>query len=146
MSLTKWKRDELFPTFNSLWDDSFSNDLFNRGLELGTSLPAVNLSETDTSYHVEVAIPGFKKEDLNINVDNNFLTISSEKKDEKEEKKGKKVTRREFSYTSFQRSFQLPDNVNKANISAEYKDGILKLDLPKTVQTRVEDKKKIEIK
>jgi len=68
----------LSPTLDYLWDDFYSKDLFSRGLEPGTSIPAVNLSETDTTYHLEVAIPGYKKEDFNIDVDNNFLTISSE--------------------------------------------------------------------
>lgn len=145
MSLIKWKKDDLFPTFDALWDDFFNKDLYNRGVELGTRIPAVNVSETDTSYHVEVAIPGYKKEDFNIDIDNNILTISSEQKNEKEEFDGKKATRREFSYSSFQRSFQIPENVKEESIAASYTDGILKLDLPKTEPAKVKDKKKIEI-
>ena len=145
MSVIKWKKDDLFPTFDSLWDDFFNKEVFNRGVELGTRVPAVNVSETDTSYHVEVAIPGYKKEDFNIDIDNNVLTISSEQKNEKEEYDGKKATRREFSYSSFQRSFQLPENVNEDSIAASYKEGILKLDLPKTEPAKAKDKKKIEI-
>ena len=145
MSVIKWKKDDLFPTFDSLWDDFFNKEVFNRGVELGTRVPAVNVSETDTSYHVEVAIPGYKKEDFNIDIDNNILTISSEQKNEREEYEGKKTTRREFSYSSFQRSFQLPENVNEDSISASYKDGILKLDLPKTEPAKAKEKKKISI-
>lgn len=146
MAIVRWRKDELMPTFTSLWDDFFRNDLFNRGLELGTSIPAVNLSETDKSYHLEVAAPGLKKEDFKVDVENNILSISSEKKEEKEEKHGGKVTRKEFSYSSFQRSFQLPENINKDKITAEYKNGLLKLEIPKTEPTKVETKKNIEIK
>ncbi len=145
MSLIKWKKDDLFPTFDSLWDDFFNKDLYNRGVELGTRIPAVNVSETDTSYQVEVAIPGYKKEDFNIDIENNVLTISSEQKNEREEFDGKKATRREFSYSSFQRSFQIPENVKEDAIAASYMDGILKLDLPKTEPAKAKDKKKIEI-
>ncbi|MBA4852979.1 Hsp20/alpha crystallin family protein [Emticicia sp. BO119] len=145
MSLIKWKKDDLFPTFDSLWDDFFNKDFYNRGVNLGTRIPAVNVSETDTSYHVEVAIPGFKKEDFNIDIENNVLTISSEQKNEKEEFEGKKATRKEFSYSSFQRSFQIPESVKEDAIAASYKDGILKLDLPKTEPAKAKDKKKIAI-
>lgn len=145
MSVVKWKKDDLFPTFDSLWDDFFNKEVFNRGVELGTRIPAVNVSETDTSYHVEVAIPGYKKEDFDIDIDNNILTISSEQKNEKEEYDGKKATRREFSYSSFQRSFQIPENVNEDSIAASYEDGILKLNLPKTEPARAKEKKRIAI-
>ena len=145
MSLIKWKDNSLFPTFNPLWDDVFNRDFFSKSLELGTSIPAVNTKETDESYHMEVAIPGMKKEDFNIDLNDNILTISSEKKEEKEEKDGEKITRREFSYSSFKRSFQLPENIKKNDISAEYSDGLLKLALPKTEPKQVESRKQIEI-
>ncbi len=146
MSLIKWKDNSLFPTFDSLWDDFLNRDFFSKSLELGTSIPAVNTKETDESYILEVAIPGMKKEDFNIDLNDNVLTISSEKKEEKEEKDGEKITRREFSYSSFKRSFQLPENIKKDDISAEYSDGLLKLALPKTEPKKVENKKQIEIK
>ena len=145
MSLIKWKDNSLFPTFNPLWDDVFNRDFFSKSLELGTSIPAVNTKETDESYHMEVAIPGMKKEDFNIDLNDNILTISSEKKEEKEEKDGEKITRREFSYSSFKRSFQLPENIKKNDISAEYSDGLLKLALPKTEPKQVESRKQIDI-
>mgnify|MGYP003572495932 FL=1 len=145
MSLIKWKDNSLFPTFNPLWDDVFNRDFFSKSLELGTSIPAVNTKETDESYHMEVAIPGMKKEDFNIDLNDNILTISSEKKEEKEEKDGEKITRREFGYSSFKRSFQLPENIKKNDISAEYSDGLLKLALPKTEPKQVESRKQIEI-
>lgn len=141
MSLIKWKESNLFPAFNSLWDN-----FFQKGLELGTSIPAMNTSETEKEYQVEIAVPGLKKDDFKINLEHNILSISSETKTETEEKDGEKVTKREFNYSSFQRSFSLPENVDKDQISAEYIDGILKLHIPKTSPTQVEKKKQIEIK
>lgn len=146
MSLIKWNSNDLFPSIESIWDNFFNRDFFSKGLDLGTKVPAINTKETDDSFQVEVAVPGMKKEDFKIDLDNNILTISSEKKEEKEEKDGKKITRREFSYSSFQRSFQLPDNVKEEEISAEYTDGLLKLSIPKTESKKVENKKQIEIK
>lgn len=147
MSLIKWNDNELFPTFNTMWDDVFTKDFFNKGLDLGTSMPAVNISENEKEFHLEVAVPGLKKEDLEVSLENNVLTISSETKSESETKdKDEKVTRKEFSYSSFKRSFRLPENVKNDKVNAEYVDGILKLDIPKTKPTLPEAKKKITIK
>ena len=146
MSLIKWKSNELFPNLDSLWDYSFNRDFYSKRMQLGTTIPAVNTMETETSYPLELPIPGLKKEDFKIDLDHNILTISSEKKVEKEEKEGEKVTRREFSYSSFQRSFQLPDNLKKEDISAEYVDGLLKLTLPKLESPKLESRKQIDIK
>jgi len=146
MSLIKWNSNELFPNIDSIWDNFFNRDFFTKGLDLGTKVPAVNTKETDNAFQIEVAAPGMKREDFKIDLDNNILTISSEKKEEKEEKDGERVTRREFSYSSFQRSFQLPDNVKEDEISAEYKDGLLKLVLPKYEIKKAVNKKQIEVK
>jgi HSP20 family protein len=129
-----WTGD-LFPAFNSVWDDFFNKDSFSRRLELGTSVPAVNISEENDQFLIDVAVPGMKKEDLKINLNDNILTISCEKKEEKEEK-DKKITRREFSYSSFMRSFQLPENIKAEEISAEYKEGVLKLKVPKQEESK----------
>jgi HSP20 family protein len=130
MTLAKWKKDDVFPSyFPSLFDDFFGRDVIN-GLATGTTLPAVNINEEKDHFEIEVAAPGMKKEDFTLNLENNILTISAEK-EEKEEKKDKKLTRKEFSFTSFQRSFTLPDSVNSENIQATYKDGVLLLTLPK---------------
>jgi len=146
MSLIKWNGNDLFPKLDSIWDDFLNRDIFKRGMDLGTTMPAVNTRETENAYSLEVAIPGLKREDLKIDLDKDTLTISSERKDEKEEKDGERITRREFSYSSFQRSFQLPENVRKEDISAEYSDGILRLTLPKTENTPATEKKQIEIR
>jgi len=129
--------------FDDLWGGNNLPNLINR-----STMPAVNVSETETAYEVEVATPGMKKEDIKVDLDHNVLTISAETESEKEEKteNGKKVTRREFSYSSFKRSFTLPENVKAEEIGAAYEDGVLKLQLPKKEVTAVDKTKKIEIK
>ena len=92
--------------------------------------PGVNISETNGSYHVELAAPGLKKEDFNIKVDGDMITISSEKESEKKTEE-KNYYRREYNYSSFSRSFNLPQEVNQEKITANYTDGVLKLELPK---------------
>ena len=98
-------------------------------------LPAVNVSEDEKNYHIDVIAPGFKKEDFKISVDDDVLTISAETKSESENKdNNRQYNRREYSYSSFTRSFTLPDNVKDDAISANYKDGILQLMMPKSEQ------------
>jgi HSP20 family protein len=98
------------------------------------------------NYSVEVVAPGFKKEDFKLKVEDDILTISAESKSEKkEEGKEKEYTRREYSYSSFTRSFHLPDNVKDDSIAASYHDGILKLELPKS-KVQVKATKEIAIK
>ena len=110
------------------------------------TLPAVNVMENDNEYLIEVAAPGLKKNDFTINYENGRLSISSERKEEKEEKKRGKVTRCEFSYQSFQRSFSVPENiVNAEKISAKYEEGILQVTLPKREEVRPKPAKEIKI-
>lgn len=145
MSLIRWKnQDENFPSFSNFFDDFFSRDVYNGNLR-GANLPAVNISEDEDTFEVEVAAPGLKKEDFNINLENNLLTISGEHKDEKEEKEGKKISRREFNYTSFTRSFNLPDTVEGEKIEAKYEDGVLRLTLPKKEEAKKQPPKQIKI-
>lgn len=123
----------------SLFDDFFKpwNEWFGNGgswmKELTT--PAVNVTEKDDRYVVSMAAPGLKKEDFNINIEGNMLTISSEKETSKEEKE-EKFTRKEYNYSSFSRSFTIPEDVKQENISANYENGELKLTLPKTELSR----------
>ena len=117
------------------WKDFLNlDDFFNSAVPGRSSqLPAVNISENDKFYHVEVVAPGYKKEDFKVKVDDDILTISAETKTENtEEGQNKEYSRREYSSSSFTRSFQLPDNVKDDNITATYQDGILKLEMPKT--------------
>ena len=104
----------------------------------------MNISESETAYSVEVVAPGFKKEDFKLKVDDDILTISAEAKSEKAEGNRKEYTRREYSYSSFTRSFHLPDNVKDDSIAATYKDGILNLELPKS-KSQVKATKEISV-
>lgn len=145
MSLIRWKRNDFLPAASWL-EDFFHDDFFKKGLQLGTSVPPVNVKETEHSYHLEVAVPGMKKEDFRISLDNGVMTIASEHKQEKEEKEGEKITRKEYNYSSFSRSFSLPDNASEEDISAEYTDGVLKISMAKTSADHVDRKKTIEIR
>ena len=113
---------------------------------VNTSLPSVNISEDDKCFCVDVVAPGFKKEDFKVNVEDDILTISAETKTgNNEDNKNKQYSRREYSHSSFTRSFRLPENAKDDQVSASYKDGILKLDIPKT-ESPVKIKKEVQIK
>jgi len=110
-----------------------------------STLPAVNVRENDNEYLIEVAAPGMKKDDLTVDYDNGRLTISSEVKKEKSEH-DEKITRREFRYESFQRSFIIPEEqVNADKIGATYTDGILYLNLPKREEVKPKPARQISI-
>jgi len=143
MKLIKRSDDWGFPT---LWEDLFNNDLVNfpSFVARGTTVPAVNISETEGNYTVEMAAPGMKKSDFNINLDHNVLTISSEQKENKEEK-DKNFTKKEFSYQTFERSFTLPETVDQEKISAKYTEGVLKVVLPKKEEAKTPSSKVIKI-
>jgi HSP20 family protein len=117
------------------WRDFFDMDFFEpRFSSLRNQLPAVNLSEDQKNYTVEVVAPGYKKEDFHLKVDNDILTISAESKTEKKEGDDKEYSRREYSVSSFTRSFKLPENAKDDSISAKYHDGILDINIPKSKQ------------
>lgn len=108
-------------------------------------LPAINVSEDDKNYNIDIVAPGFKKEDFKVNVADDVLTISAETKSEsKENGDNRQYSRREYSYSSFTRSFRLPDNARDDSISASYTDGVLKLIVPKSEQ-QVRASKEIRI-
>jgi HSP20 family protein len=151
MSLIK-RNKNLLPSFSRIWDDDdfFNRSLTNWGLsnfsDANSTLPAVNIRETEDSYEVEMAAPGMKKEDFRIELDNNILTISSEKTEEHEENGKEKYSRKEFSYQSFQRSFNLPKEVvDEEKIKAHYKDGVLLLTIPKKEKAKQKPPRKIQI-
>ena len=132
---------------NQNWLPSLFNDFFGEewmGMQhKHASVPAINIIENEKDFRVELAVPGTTKEDFKVNVNaDNELVISLEKRSEKEEKEGDKdkdkkeghrgtYLRREFSYTSFQQSFSLPDDVDRQKISAKVENGVLTIDLPK---------------
>ena len=133
-----------------LFNDFFSRDLWNWGLEnnstTNTSIPSINVKETNNHYEVELAAPGMEKKDFKIELNGNMLTISSERQSEWEDKEDERYTRREFSYQSFQRSFQLPkDVVDEDKIQAKYENGLLHLTIPKKEHAKQRPPRMIEI-
>ena len=141
--------DRLFPTVPSFLDNFFSRDLMDWSnsnfSSTNSTLPAVNIRETDESFMIEVAAPGLSKENFKVNLDRDRLEISSELKKEKNES-DQKYSRREFSYQSFQRSFTLPEGtVDGDKISAKYTDGILFVTIPKREEVKPKPARAIEI-
>ena len=139
-----------YSSFPSLFDKFFEGNLMDWNSRnfagVNSTLPAVNVSENENEYKIDVAAPGMEKNDFRLNFDNGRLTISSEKKNEKEEKDGELVTRREFSYQSFQRSFTVPETVvDTEKISAKYNNGILHVILPKREEVKPKPAKEIKI-
>jgi HSP20 family protein len=130
--------------FPSIIDELLKPDWLGGIQNFNTNVPAVNIKETDTSFGIELAAPGKKKEDFNIEIDHNVLTISSEEKTEKEKTEGK-YSRKEFSYSSFRRAFTLPETVNTESINATYENGVLYVALPKREEALPKPKRLIEI-
>ncbi|MFO7999728.1 MAG: Hsp20/alpha crystallin family protein [Marinilabilia sp.] len=150
MALEKYTGNAI-PSVPSLLNNFFGGDLMDWGMSnfagSDMTLPAVNVHEDDNAYTIEVAAPGMKKDDFKVDYQNGKLTISSEKKEENKEEEEGKVTRREFNYQSFQRTFNVPENVVKdEDISAKYEDGILKVSLPKSEEAKPKPAKTIKIK
>lgn len=132
-----------FPAvFNDLFNDNWLMPQFH------STSPAINVSEDDKEYRVEVAAPGMTKEDFKLTVSDGDIVISMEKKtDTKDEQKDKKYLRREFSYSKFEQRLALPDDVERQNISAQMNDGVLVIDLPKmTPEEEAQECQCIEIK
>jgi len=141
--------NSLFNPLHTFFDDIFNRDLFDGPYSnfsnTGTSIPAVNIKENKENFEVEVAAPGMTKDDFKIELKGNTLTISSEKSSESEQEDGR-FTRREFSYQSFNRSFNLPkDAVDTEKIQAKYENGLLKLAIPKKEEAKQKEPKQIAI-
>lgn len=133
------------------WLPSIFNDFFDNEwmVKANATAPAINVIETEKAYKVELAAPGMTKEDFNVRIDEeNNLVISMEKKTEnKEEKKDGRYLRREFSYSKFQQTMILPENVDKDHISAQVENGVLNIELPKLSEQEVKKPDRtIEIK
>ncbi len=133
------------------WDDFFNDSFFNGASPASTGCkntsPAVNVSEEDNYFRIEVAAPGIAREDFEIKLENEVLTISLEEKEEKEENEenGRKYLRREFSFKAFKRSFQLPETVDAENIKANHDLGILTIELPKKEEVLQKAPRKIAV-
>ena len=135
------------PNLNSWIDDWFGRDvssMFNTNFNAGITLPAVNIRETGEAYFVEMAVPGLKKTDFSISIDNNVLSISTEL-EEKSEAQNESYTRREFGYSSFKRSFTLPETVEDQKIEGKYQEGILSIHLPKKDEAKQKPTRTIKI-
>ena len=140
MSIVK-RSNLLFPSFVN---DFFGPDWFGGVDKWNTNLPAVNIKELDSGYELELAVPGAKKEDFKVEVDNDVLTISNEAKSENTET-NENYTRKEFSYSAFKRAFTLPETVDGSKIGAKYESGILTLVLPKKEEALPKPKRMISI-
>lgn len=139
------KRSEWPSLGGSLLSNFFDDDRFFSSPWLrGTEMPAVNIKEHEKDFEVELAAPGYKREDFDLSIDNGLLTISAKRKEENEHKEDQ-YTRREFGYSSFTRSFQLPDHVDQENIQAKYEDGVLRLLLQKNEKAKLKKAKTIQI-
>ena len=142
--------DNLYPSFPSFLNRFFEGDMmdWNRSNFAGTNstLPAVNIRENNDEFMIDVAVPGMKKEQINVDYENGRLTIASEVKEEKVEGAKDSFTRKEFSYSSFQRSFSIPENtVDGEKIKASYNEGILHIILPKRDEIKPKPPRQIKI-
>jgi HSP20 family protein len=144
--MTLIKQRGSFPSMRSLLEDFWNNDTLveDRFWNTRVNLPAVNIIEKDDKFLIEMAAPGLRKEDFKINIENGILQIDSESQREVEEEKDN-YTRKEFNYSSFSRSFTLPENASEENIAASYENGVLKLKLQKLKSETSHKKKQILI-
>lgn len=135
------------PSLSSWMDDiinkSFGNE-FMSNFNTGITLPAVNVLDHDEEYIVEMAVPGLKKSDFDVNLDNHMLSISAQLNTENEDS-NLNYTRREFGYSSFKRTFSLSETVEIDKIKAKYEDGILRVLLPKRDEAKKKPIKQIKI-
>jgi HSP20 family protein len=130
--MVKWNNEKannpLMPGFNDVFETIF-NDAFLSD-RMASRVPAVNISETADRYHIELAAPGLNKHDFKLSTERNVLTVSVERHNQNTENQ-KRYNKREFSYTSFVRSFTLPESADDNQIEASYNDGVLQIDIAK---------------
>lgn len=144
MTLVKYRPSMIENFFNREFDNFFSDRY--QGNNVFASTPAVNVVENKEGFRIEVAAPGMKKDDFKINLNHNHLTISAQKQEEAaEDNQDQKYARREFSYSSFQRTFTLPQSVDGEKVEASYTDGILHVALPKREEAKVKPAREIAI-
>jgi HSP20 family protein len=143
------KRENYSPTWPGFFNDFLNRDWYdwsNQNFSLtNTTIPSVNIKENENEFEVEMAAPGMTKDDFRIELNNSVLTISSEKQSENKSKEGENVTRREFSYQSFSRSFTLPVIVETDKITAKYENGLLRVNIPKKEEAKPKPLKQIKV-
>ena len=131
------------------WIPAVFNDLFNTDFmpKMSATAPAINVKESATGYTVELAAPGMKKEDFNVHINDegNLIIKMEQKEEQKEEDKSVRYLRREFSFTKFEQTLILPDDVDKEKISAKVENGVLTVELPKVVVEKVKVSRQINI-
>lgn len=146
MTLVKFnpdnKRNALMPGFNDVFDSIFNDTFFSD--RMVSRIPAANISETADHYHVELAAPGLKKKDFKINLERNVMSISADQRSENKQEE-RNYTKREYTYSSFVRSFNLPESADENGIQATYVDGVLAIDIPKREEAKTVSRQ-IEIK
>jgi len=145
MTLVKFNKqpnNSLMPGFNDVFESIFNDTFFSD--RMVARVPAVNISESENNYHVELAAPGLKKEDFKLNLERNQLTISVEQSSDNQDNQ-KNYSKREYSYSSFVRAFTLPESADDSQINASYIDGILRIDIAKREEAKVA-RRQIEIK
>lgn len=143
--------NNVYPSFPSFINKIFEGDLMDWSNSnfagSNSTLPAVNIRENKDEFLIDVAAPGMSKESFSVNYENGRMTISSELKEEKKGKTDEKFTRREFSYMSFQRTFDIPENlVDGEKINASYTNGLLHIHLPKREELKPKPAREIKIK
>ncbi len=145
MTLVRYQNP--LPNFlNTFFDNEIEGWSRKNYSSTDTTLPAVNIKENTDDFIVEVAAPGFEKNEFNIELENNLLTVSSDKKTEEETNEHEFFSKKEFSYQSFTRSFRLPKMVEREKITATYKQGILTITIPKREEVKPKPKKQITVK
>ena len=131
------------------WIPAVFNDLFNTEFlpKVNATAPAINVKESDKAYTVELAAPGMKKEDFNVHINDegNLVVKMEQKQEHKEEDKNTRYLRREFSYSKFEQTLILPDDVKKEEISAKVDNGVLTVELPKMVEEKVKVSRQIDV-
>ena len=143
------KRENYSPSWPGFFNDFLNRDWYdwsNQNFSLtNTTIPSVNIKENENEFEVEMAAPGMSKDDFRIELNNSVLTISSEKQNENQSKEGENITRREFSYQSFSRSFTLPVIVETDKITAKYENGLLRVNIPKKEEAKPKPLKQIKV-
>jgi len=143
------KRENYSPSWPGFFNDFLNRDWYdwsNQNFSLtNTTIPSVNIKENENEFEVEMAAPGMTKDDFRIELNNSVLTISSEKQSENKSKEGENVTRREFIYQSFSRSFTLPVIVETDKITAKYENGLLRVNIPKKEEAKPKPLKQIKV-